>query len=65
MFFGIILGILLTVGAAYAFDQLGGSRTLGRPVVNWDVAAHHARTAISAARDAWTRLTSRSTSSGG
>ena len=41
MFFGIIVGIILTVGAAYVSDSIrntsGPEGSFDRPMVNWDV----------------------------
>jgi hypothetical protein len=39
LFLGMILGALLTVGAAYIHDtgSLGAGTTAERPMVNWDV----------------------------
>lgn len=35
--FGMILGAMLTVLAAYAYDHGGRDTTTGRQMVNWDV----------------------------
>lgn len=39
MFFGIILGILLTIGAAFVADTFSkpAAGTIAEPIVNWDV----------------------------
>jgi hypothetical protein len=64
MFFGIILGIVLTIGAAYIFDSVrntsGGEGTFDRPVVNWDVLGHSVKSLTSTVQDGLSRLTGRS-----
>jgi hypothetical protein len=60
MFFGIILGIVLTIGAAYIYDAVrkpSGDGTYDRPIVNWDVLGH---TLSSTVQDGWARLTGKS-----
>ncbi|MGH6794556.1 MAG: hypothetical protein ACREDH_05005 [Methylocella sp.] len=61
MFFGIIIGIILTIGAAYVSDSIrntsGGEGTFERPVVNWDVVGHGIKVLSSTAKDGWARLT--------
>ena len=61
MFFGIIVGIILTVGAAFVSDKIrntsGGEGTFDRPMVNWDVVNHVIKGLPSAVQDGWTRLT--------
>lgn len=61
MFFGILLGIALTLGAAYLYDALrntsGGAGSLDRPVVNWDVLGHSVKTLSCRVRDGLARLT--------
>ena len=61
MFFGILLGIALTLGAAYIYDSVrntsGGEGSFDRPVVNWDVLGHSVKTLSCRVRDGWTRLT--------
>jgi hypothetical protein len=61
MFFGIILGIILTIGAAYVYDSVrntsGGEGTFDRPVVNWDVLSHSVKGLTSTVQDGWARLT--------
>jgi hypothetical protein len=53
MFFGIILGIILTIGAAYVSDQI---RT-DRPMVNWVVVKDGIKTVSSTVQGGWARLT--------
>ena len=61
MFFGIILGIVLTIGAAYVSDSIrntsGAEGTAERPVVNWDVVNHGIKALSSTVQDGWARLT--------
>jgi hypothetical protein len=63
MFFGIILGILLTVGAAYVADSIrktdGPEGSADRPIVNWDVVERGAKAFSASMQDGWTRLTGR------
>jgi hypothetical protein len=63
MFFGIILGIVLTIGAAYVADSVrntsGGEGTFDRPIVNWDVLGHSVKSLTSTVQDGWARLTGR------
>jgi hypothetical protein len=64
MFFGIILGILLTVGAAYVSDSIrntsGPEGSTDRPMVNWDVVGHCVKTLPSTVQETWARLTGHS-----
>ncbi|MCI0598224.1 MAG: hypothetical protein L0Y50_01105 [Beijerinckiaceae bacterium] len=64
MFSGIILGIILTIGAAYIYDSVrntsGGEGTFDRPVVNWDVLSHGFKNLTSTVQDGIGRLTGRS-----
>lgn len=64
VFFGIIVGIFLTIGAAYVYDTLRGTSsaegTAARPLVNWDVANEDFKTFSAAIQDRWARLTSHS-----
>jgi hypothetical protein len=53
MFFGIILGIVLTVGAAYVADSIRSER----PVVNWDVVNDGIKVLSSTVQGGWARLT--------
>jgi hypothetical protein len=61
MFFGIILGIVLTIGAAYVSDSIrdtsGAEGTAERPVVNWDVVNHGLKALSSTVQGGWARLT--------
>jgi hypothetical protein len=61
MFFGIIIGIVLTIAAAYVSDMVrntsGGEGTFDRPVVNWDVVNHGIKALPSTVKGGWARLT--------
>ena len=61
MFFGIIVGIVLTIGAAYVADSIrntsGAEGTAERPVVNWDVVNHGIKALSSTVQGGWARLT--------
>jgi hypothetical protein len=64
VFFGIIVGIFLTIGAAYIYDTLrdtsGAEGAAARPLVNWDVASEDYKTFSAAIQDRWARLTGHS-----
>lgn len=58
---GIILGVLITVGAAYLYDSshAAGTTTAAadqRPLVNWDVVGAKWDTLTHRARTEWARL---------
>jgi hypothetical protein len=55
LLFGIVLGCVLTVGGAYAVDQMSTS-TSARPMVNWDVVAKNFDGLTNLARDGWRRI---------
>jgi hypothetical protein len=55
--FGIILGILLTIGLAYFVDSRRPGD--GRPLVNWDEVNIRVRNISAAVQSAWGRLTKR------
>ena len=61
MFFGIILGVVLTIGAAYVSDSIrntsGAEGTAERPVVNWHVVNHGIKVLSSTVQGGWARLT--------
>jgi hypothetical protein len=64
--FGIILGAVLTVGAAYVVDHVSirtaaAGTTSERTMVNWDVVADNWRILKDRARDGWSRLSKLST----
>jgi hypothetical protein len=59
--FGIILGILLTIGGAYLYDSHNAATTAGannvqRPMVNWDVVGNKWNRLTDRARAEWVRL---------
>jgi hypothetical protein len=54
-FFGIILGIALTVGGAYVADSMAG--TGAARMVNWDVVSKNVDDVKNAVRDGWKKLT--------
>lgn len=66
LLFGIILGVALTVGAAFVSDTwaTGPATTTGsdttttehRKMVNWDVVGDNTRIARERLRDAWTKI---------
>jgi hypothetical protein len=55
---GIILGALLTVGAAFVADSfaLGQSGVERRQIVNWDVAGDRFRALVAYAQEEWNSL---------
>jgi hypothetical protein len=63
MFFGIIVGVFLTIGAAYVFDSArktsGLEGTTERPLVNWDEVEHQLKILSSSVQEGWSRLTGR------
>jgi hypothetical protein len=50
LLFGMILGVLLTVGVAYVVDSIAESPS--RQMVNWEVAKERLQSVTSSARDA-------------
>jgi hypothetical protein len=54
-FFGLILGIALTVGGAYVVDNMS-SGPGARPLVNWDVVAKSLDGVVALARDSWKKI---------
>ena len=61
MFLGIILGIILTIGAVYVADSIrnttGGEGSFDRPFVNWDVVNHNIKTLSATLQEKWAGLT--------
>jgi hypothetical protein len=53
-----LLGIAVTIGAAYVHDT-AVARPTDKPIVNWDQFGGVTRDAIEAARSQWDRLTSK------
>jgi hypothetical protein len=60
LFFGIILGAVLTVGAAYVYDNMSIGRSVAgttqRTMVNWDVVGDNWRTLKDKAIEGWSKL---------
>jgi hypothetical protein len=54
-FLGLILGIAITVGGAYAVDNMSSGPTV-RPMVNWDVVAKNIDGVVALARDGWKKI---------
>ncbi len=59
--FGLIVGVLLTVGSAYVFDQThrGENGSRERQMVNWDVVGAELGNLSASIQDGWGRLTGR------
>ena len=55
LFFGIILGIALTVGGAYVVDSTAGAGAAR--MVNWDVVAKNVDGVTNFVRDGWKKIT--------
>jgi hypothetical protein len=56
LFFGIILGCALTIGAAYIADSTNAGSTTARPMVNWDVVAKNVDRLTEFARESWKKI---------
>ena len=54
-FFGIILGVALTIGGVYVADSMSG--TGAAQMVNWDVVSKNFDDVKSAVREGWRKLT--------
>ncbi len=72
LLFGIILGILLTIGGAYVYDsshsaldvaEAPGSPAAQRPMVNWDVVSVKWQHLTDSAHAEWTKLANRTDNS--
>jgi len=59
--FAFILGIFVTIGAAYFHDNyaMASSSPEAKPMVNWEVVTDSARLVAVRARQQWDKLTSR------
>jgi hypothetical protein len=55
LFFGIIIGCLLTVGVAYVIDTM--SPSAGSRMVNWEVVGKNIDTLTNMAREGWKKIT--------
>ncbi len=70
LFLGIIIGILLTVGAAYIGDSFppapaaGDTPAVQTHMVNWDVVQKRLGDLGTSVHDAWDRLTGSTAKSG-
>ena len=53
LFFGLILGIAITIGGAYVADNMAGA---GGRMVNWDVVAKNIDSVVALARDGWKKI---------
>jgi hypothetical protein len=56
LFFGIIIGIALTVGGAYIADTMSPPAD-GSKMVNWDVVAKNVDRVTTLAREGWKKIT--------
>jgi hypothetical protein len=61
LLFGIVLGIFLTIGAAYLYDSAparsDAAAAPARQMVNWDVVGHNLQVLQARALAEWRRLT--------
>jgi hypothetical protein len=55
LFFGIILGIALTVGGAYVADSMAGVGAAR--MVNWDVVSKNVDGVTNFVRESWKKIT--------
>ena len=53
-FFGLIVGIALTVAGAYVVDSMSGT---GARMVNWEVVGKHVDSLTTLAREGWKKIT--------
>jgi hypothetical protein len=58
---GVLIGVGLTVGAAYLYDSrntadAASNATAARPMVNWDVVDRNWQRATSRVRQEWDKL---------
>ena len=56
--FGFLLGVAVTIGAAYVHDSATAGPT-AKPLVNWEELNGVTHEAIDAARTQWNKLTAR------
>ena len=52
--FGLIIGVLLTVGGAYVADSMSGAAA--KPMVNWDVVQKNLDNVTALAREGWKKI---------
>jgi hypothetical protein len=61
-FFGILVGICLTIGTAYVADAMrsapDANGVAAQPMVNWEVVDKNMQTLSTTVKTAWARLTS-------
>jgi hypothetical protein len=57
-FFAFILGILVTIGAAYLYDNVIAGAA-AKPMVNWDVVKDNVSSVIESAQAQWSKLTAK------
>jgi len=57
-FFAFILGILVTIGAAYFYDNVIAGAA-AKPMVNWDVVKDNTSSVIESAQAQWSKLTAK------
>ena len=61
-FFGILVGICLTIGTAYVADAMrtapDANGVAARPMVNWDVVDRNMQDLSTSVKTGWARLTS-------
>jgi len=55
--FAFLLGIAVTIGAAYVRDTAVAGSATAKPLVNWDEFGGVTRDAMDAARNQWNKLT--------
>jgi hypothetical protein len=55
--FGVIVGVLITVGAVYLRDAALPTGVDARPMVNWDVVDRSVHDLSETVREQWARLT--------
>jgi hypothetical protein len=53
LIFGIIVGVLLTIGAAYIHDSASDNPSR---IVNWDVADRNFQDIVASLHEGWARL---------
>ncbi|MBV8848799.1 MAG: hypothetical protein JOZ16_04355 [Methylobacteriaceae bacterium] len=53
---GLIVGVLITIAAAYLRDAAQPTGAEARPMVNWDVVDHSVHDLSETVRDQWARL---------
>jgi hypothetical protein len=60
---GVVIGVTLTIGAAYIHDMLyapvSAANAESRPMVNWDAVGAAAHNAVANAREQWDKLSAK------